>query len=147
MIQRVDKASVSIEGKNVGCIGEGLVVFIGVENRDTERDVMYLADKTAGLRIFSDSAGKFNLSCKDIDGECLIISQFTLFADTRHGKRPGFMDAAAPDLAEKLFNLFIERVRAIGLRVATGVFHSHMIVEIYNNGPVTIMINSRDKIV
>ncbi len=95
MIQRVDKASVSIEGKNVGCIGEGLVVFIGVENRDTERDVAYLADKTAGLRIFPDSAGKFNLSCKDIDGECLIISQFTLFADTRHGKRPGFTDAAA----------------------------------------------------
>lgn len=145
LIQRVNKASVSVAGNDVGCIDRGLVVFIGVESGDNEKDVNYLVDKIVDLRIFTDNGGKFNLSCRNIHGSILIVSQFTLIADTRRGRRPSFTNAAAPDIAEHYFNMFVERVRSTGLPVSTGVFKSYMAVEIHNDGPVTIMIDSRDR--
>ncbi len=146
LLQRVTGASVSIDGKVVGRIGQGLVVFIGVTNGDTEKDAQYLAQKTAGLRIFSDAAGKFNLSALDVNGELLVVSQFTLLADSRKGRRPSFTDAAPPAEAEALFERFVAGVRATGLKVETGRFQQHMLVDIQNDGPVTIMLDSREKL-
>jgi D-tyrosyl-tRNA(Tyr) deacylase len=145
LLQRVTKASVSVGGEVVGSIGPGLVVFVGVANGDSERDVQYLAEKTTGLRIFDDGQGRLNLSVQDIGGELLLVSQFTLLADTRKGRRPSFTDAAPPAQAEALFNQFVEQVRATGLKVATGRFQQYMQVEIHNDGPVTIMLDSREK--
>jgi len=145
LLQRVTKASVSVGGEVVGSIGPGLVVFVGVANGDSERDVQYLAEKTTGLRIFDDGQGRLNLSVQDIGGELLLVSQFTLLADTRKGRRPSFTDAAPPAQAEALFNQFVEQVRATGLKVATGRFQQCMQVEIHNDGPVTIMLDSREK--
>ncbi len=146
LLQRVTGASVSIDGKVVGRIGQGLVVFIGVTNGDTEKDAQYLAQKTADLRIFSDAAGKFNLSALDVNGELLAVSQFTLLADSRKGRRPSFTDAAPPAEAEALFERFMAGVRATGLKVETGHFQQHMLVDIQNDGPVTIMLDSREKL-
>ena len=145
LLQRVTAASVSVAGEVVGSIGQGLVVFVGVANGDTEKDVQYLAEKTTGLRIFGDEEGKLNLSVLDINGELLLVSQFTLLADTRKGRRPSFIEAAPPAQAEELFGQFVEQVRASGLKVATGRFQQYMQVEIHNDGPVTIMLDSRDK--
>jgi len=145
LLQRVTAASVSISGNEVGRIGRGLVVFIGVVAGDIERDIDYLVQKTVNLRIFSDRSGKFNLSALDIGGELLLVSQFTLLADTRKGRRPSFTDAAPPDEAEKLFDEFIRQARVTGLKIETGRFQQYMQVEIYNDGPVTIMLDSRDK--
>lgn len=145
LLQRVTGASVSVAGEEVGRIGQGLVVFVGVANGDTEKDVQYLAQKTAGLRIFADEEGKFNLSALDIKGELLVVSQFTLLADTRKGRRPSFVDAAPPAQAEALFEQFVEQARATGLKVETGRFQQYMQVEIHNDGPVTIMLDSREK--
>ncbi len=145
LLQRVTQASVTVSGEIVGSIKNGLVVLLGVTCGDTARDAQYLAQKTVGLRIFSDSEGKFNLSALDVNGELLVISQFTLLADTRKGRRPSFTDAAPLGLAEELFNRFVEEVRTSGLKVETGRFQAHMLVEIHNNGPVTIMLDSRDK--
>jgi D-tyrosyl-tRNA(Tyr) deacylase len=145
LLQRVTGASVSIGGEVVGEIGQGLVVFVGVAEGDSDRDIDYLVQKTAGLRIFSDDEGKFNLSALDINGELLLVSQFTLMADTKKGRRPGFSRAAPPEQAEKLFDKFVERARATGLKVETGRFQAYMQVEIHNDGPVTIMLDSRDK--
>jgi len=145
LLQRVTKASVSVGGEVVGSIGPGLVVFVGVANGDSEKDVQYLAEKTTGLRIFDDGQGKLNLSVQDIGGELLLVSQFTLLADTRKGRRPSFTDAAPPTRAEALFNQFVEQVRATALKVATGRFQQYMQVEIHNDGPVTIMLDSREK--
>lgn len=147
LIQRVTKASVSVNGEVVGKIGQGFVVFVGIAREDTEKDVYYLVDRVAQLRIFSDAAGKFNISAMEIDGEMLLISQFTLLADTRKGRRPSFVGAAPPQQAESLFNLLVERMRNTGLKVETGRFQQHMLVEIYNDGPVTIMLNSKEKLV
>jgi D-tyrosyl-tRNA(Tyr) deacylase len=122
------------------------VVLVGVASGDTLKDVQYLAQKTAGLRIFTDSEGKFNLSALDTRGELLIISQFTLLADARKGRRPSFTDAAPPALAEDLFNHFVDEIRATSLKVETGRFQTHMLVEIHNDGPVTILLDSNDKI-
>ena len=144
LLQRVTAASVSIEGEEAGRIGPGLCVLVGVAAGDSEKDVDYLVSKTAGLRIFADEAGKFNLSLLDVKGELLLVSQFTLLADARHGRRPGFTGAAPPQEAEKLFNLFVERAKATGLKIATGRFKAYMSVEIINDGPVTIMLDSRD---
>jgi D-tyrosyl-tRNA(Tyr) deacylase len=144
LLQRVSQASVSIDGTEVGRIGSGLCVLVGVAAGDNAKDVDYLVSKLVGLRIFADSGGKFNLSLLDVSGEVLLISQFTLLADARHGRRPGFTDAAPPEIAEKLFNLFVEKARATGVRVATGRFQAYMRVEIVNDGPLTIMIDSRD---
>jgi D-aminoacyl-tRNA deacylase len=145
LLQRVTRASVTVDGVIAGSINQGLVVLVGVANGDTVKDAQYLAQKTVGLRIFNDSEGKFNLSALETKGELLIISQFTLLADARKGRRPGFTDAAPPALAEELFNNFVNMARATGLKVETGRFQTHMLVEIHNDGPVTIMLDSRDK--
>ncbi len=144
-LQRVTGASVSVAGEEVGRIGRGLVVFVGVASGDTERDAQYLAQKTASLRIFADEAGRFNLSALDIKGELLVVSQFTLLADTRKGRRPSFVKAAPPAQAEVLFEQFVEEARATGLKVETGRFQQYMQVEIHNDGPVTILLDSREK--
>ncbi len=145
LLQRVSAASVSVAGEVVGRIGRGLVVFVGVANGDTEKDARYLAQRTVNLRIFSDQAGRFNLSALDIQGELLLVSQFTLLADTKKGRRPSFTDAAPPAQAEELFQQFVEQARATGLKVETGRFQQYMQVEIHNDGPVTIMLDSREK--
>jgi len=145
LLQRVTGASVMVAGEVVGRIGRGLVVFVGVANEDTEKDAQYLAQKTVNLRIFADEAGKFNLSALDIKGELLLVSQFTLLADTRKGRRPSFVEAAPPARAEELFNYFVEQASAAGLKVETGRFQQYMQVEIHNDGPVTILLDSREK--
>jgi len=146
IVQRVTRASVSVSGELVGRIGAGLVVLVGVAHDDAERDAAYLADKIANLRIFAGASSKFNLSALETKAEVLIISQFTLLADTRKGRRPSFEAAAAPEKAEALVNLFVNGVRNTGLKVETGRFQQHMLVEIHNDGPVTIVLDSRDKI-
>jgi len=145
LLQRVTGASVSVASEVVGRIGRGLVIFVGVADGDTEKDAQYLAQKAVSLRIFSDEAGKFNLSALDIKGELLVVSQFTLLADTRKGRRPSFIEAAPPAQAEELFERFVEQARATGLKVATGRFQQYMQVEIHNDGPVTILLDSREK--
>ena len=145
LLQRVTGASVSIGGEVVGEIGRGLVVLVGVASGDTEKDIDYLVQKMVNLRIFPDDAGRFNLSALDIQGELLLVSQFTLLADTRKGRRPSFAEAAPPDEAEGLFRRFVEQARATGLRVETGRFQQYMQVEIHNDGPVTILLDSREK--
>jgi D-tyrosyl-tRNA(Tyr) deacylase len=145
VIQRVGKASVSVDGDTIGEIGQGLVVLVGVAQGDTADDINYLVEKIVNLRIFSDSEGKFNISLLDIKGELLLVSQFTLLASTRKGRRPGFTDAAPPEEADVLFNQFVERAGASGIKVATGKFQAHMLVEIHNDGPVTIVIDSRER--
>jgi len=145
LVQRVTKASVRVNDEVVGEIGPGLVVLVGVARGDTERDALYLADKVVNLRIFADKASKFNLSAMDSGGEILIVSQFTLLADTRKGRRPSFEEAAPPEQAEALVDFFIGRVRDTGLKVETGRFQQHMLVEIHNDGPVTIALSSKDK--
>lgn len=145
LVQRVSRAAVSVSGEVIGEIGRGLVVLLGVARGDTEKDADYLAPKVTGLRIFPDSEGKFNLSALETEGELLLVSQFTLLADTRKGRRPSFVDAALPAEAERLINYFVAQVRASGLKVATGRFQAHMLVEILNDGPVSIMLDSRGK--
>jgi len=145
LLQRVTGASVSVGGEVVGRIGRGLVVFVGVASGDTEKDTQYLVEKTVNLRIFADEEGRFNLSALDIKGELLLVSQFTLLADTRKGRRPSFVEAAPPAQAEQLFDQFVEQARTTGLRVETGRFQQYMQVEIHNDGPVTILLDSREK--
>jgi D-tyrosyl-tRNA(Tyr) deacylase len=146
LLQRVSSASVTVAGEVVGRIGRGLVVLVGVAGSDTEKDARYLAQRAVNLRIFSDQASKFNLSALDIGGELLVVSQFTLLADTRKGRRPSFTDAAPPAEAERLFGLFVDEAQATGLKVETGRFQQHMQVEIHNDGPVTIMLDSKDRV-
>ena len=145
LLQRVTEASVSVAGEVVGRIGQGLVVFVGVASGDTEKDAQYLAQRTVNLRIFPDKEGRFNLSVPDIEGALLVVSQFTLLADTKKGRRPSFIQAAPPDQAEKLFGKFVDEARASGLKVETGRFQQYMQVEIYNDGPVTILLDSKEK--
>ena len=145
LLQRVTTAQVTVDGQVVGKIGHGLVVFVGVANDDTPEDIQYLVRKIVELRIFEDTEGKFNLSVLDVSGELLLVSQFTLLANTRKGRRPGFTDAAPPEIAEALFNQFVEQVRTTGLKIETGKFQTHMHVEINNDGPVTIMIDSCER--
>ena len=145
LLQRVTNASVRVNNEEVGKIGPGLVVFLGVANGDTKEDAQYLADKTVNLRIFADEEDKLNLSALDVSGELLLVSQFTLLADARKGRRPSFVAAAPPAQAEELFEYFVELVRATGLKVETGRFQTYMQVEIHNDGPVTIMLESREK--
>ncbi|MCL1975452.1 MAG: D-aminoacyl-tRNA deacylase [Firmicutes bacterium] len=140
LAQRVIRGAVSIEGKEVAAIGPGLVLLIGVAKGDTMAMAQKLARKTAALRIFADNAGKLNLSLKDIGGRALAVSQFTLYADTSRGNRPGFDPAAPPELAEKLYGHFVEALKEQGIQVQTGVFQAHMLVSLENDGPVTIML-------
>lgn len=142
VVQRVDKAKVTVDGKIVGEISRGLMVLVGVVEGDTEKDVQYLADKVTGLRIFEDEAEKMNLSVKDIGGEILSVSQFTLYGDCRKGKRPSFDKAAKPETAIVLYEKFNELCRQQNIKVETGVFGAHMLVELSNNGPVTILLDS-----
>jgi len=145
LLQRVTEASVSVAGEVVGRIGQGLVVFVGAADGDTEEEARYLAQRTVNLRIFADEESKFNLSALDIKGELLVVSQFTLLADTRKGRRPSFVEAAPPAQAEELIEQFVDEARATGLKVETGRFQQYMQVEIHNDGPVTILLDSKDK--
>ena len=145
VVQRVSRASVAVEGKITGEIGRGFLVLLGVAKSDTAADADYLAEKIAGLRIFEDVAGKMNLALADVQGAVLAVSQFTLHGDVRRGKRPSFDSAAPPDQARKLYEYFVERVRALGLRCETGVFQAMMLVELVNDGPVTILLDSEKK--
>jgi len=143
VVQRVSRASVKVDGELTGEIGQGLLVLLGVAQDDGEADADYLADKIAGLRIFEDAAGKMNLSVADVGGAVLAVSQFTLFGDVRRGKRPSFDAAARPEQARALYEYFVARIRASGLRCETGRFQEMMQVELVNAGPVTILLDSK----
>jgi len=143
VLQRVAAAAVSIAGEPVARIGPGLVVLLGVAAGDSPQDADYLADKVAGLRVFPDQAGKLNLSLGEVGGQALVVSNFTLLADTRQGRRPSFTEAAPPALAQQLYQVFVARLRSHGLPVETGRFQEHMLVEIQNDGPVTLLLDSR----
>lgn len=144
LIQRVSRGSVSVGGRVVGVVQQGFVVLLGVRRGDTESDAIFLAEKTVGLRIFPDDQGKMNLSVMDINGGVLVVSQFTLYADTRKGNRPGFTDAAEPAEAERLYEVYVGGVRRMmgADRVTTGVFRALMEVELVNDGPVTIELTT-----
>jgi len=140
VIQRVSKASVIVDGEAVGQIERGVVVLVGVTHDDTQEQAEWLARKVAGLRIFEDSEGKMNAGLLDVDGAALVVSQFTLYADARKGRRPSFTDAAPPEIAEPLVEHFAQALRDQGVPVETGVFQAHMLVEIHNDGPMTILL-------
>ncbi len=141
VIQRVSGASVRVDGSVAGQIGRGLLIFLGIGQDDTEAQADYLADKIAAMRIFQDENDKMNLSLRDVGGQILVVSQFTLFADCRRGNRPNFMAAGSPDIAEPLYNYFTERLRSHGFTVETGVFGAAMDVSLCNDGPVTILLD------
>lgn len=143
VVQRVTEASVTVNGRIVGAIGPGLLALVSVEEADTERDAQYIAEKVAGLRIFNDADGKFNLSVEDITGAVLVVSQFTLHGDCRRGRRPSFTAAARPEHAIPLYESVVKLLRARELKVATGEFASHMQVRLVNDGPVTILLDSK----
>ena len=143
VVQRVTRANVTIDGEVVGEIGNGLVVLLGIARDDTKEDADYLVPKIIALRIFDDADGKMNMSLKDIDGGLLIVSQFTLYGDVRRGLRPSWSDAAAPEIAEPLYDYFVESTRKLLGRVETGSFRKMMQVELVNDGPVTILLDSR----
>ena len=136
----------AVDGRVVGRIGAGLVILLGVKTGDKQAAAEYLVNKIVNLRIFEDENGKLNLSALDVGAELLVISQFTLFADTRRGRRPGFSDAARPEVSVPLYEKFVELLQQTGARVQTGRFGAHMLVEIINDGPVTIMLDSEDKL-
>jgi D-aminoacyl-tRNA deacylase len=140
LLQRVSRARVTVDGRVVGRIGRGFVVLLGVTHGDTRAEADWLANKVAGLRVFEDADGKMNAALADVGGELLVVSQFTLYADARKGRRPSFTDAALPETAELLVDYFVDQLRARGFTVATGVFGAHMDVEIHNDGPVTLML-------
>ena len=145
LVQRVTQASVEIDGATVGAIDDGLVVLVGIHEDDDEEDAAYIVNKTVNLRIFGDDAGRFDLSALDTGAEVLVISQFTLYGDTRRGRRPSFSHAMPPEPATALFNRTLRLFEQTGLNVETGQFQAHMIVSIKNDGPVTIMIDSADR--
>ena len=145
LVQRVTEGSVTVDGQLVGSIGRGLVILFGAGRGDTEKDVHYLAEKCANLRIFEDAAGKMNLSLLDVGGEALVISQFTLYGDCRKGRRPGFSDAADPAEAEQFYEHFLAEIAGCGVKkVQHGIFGADMKVKIFNDGPVTFMLESRN---
>jgi D-tyrosyl-tRNA(Tyr) deacylase len=143
VLQRVSQAEVSVAGRVIGSIGRGFVVLLGVAKDDTEKDASYIADKTLGLRVFADEAGKMNLALKQVARELLVISQFTLLADTESGRRPSFIRAAPPEEAKRLYEHFLSLVRNGGVKVETGEFGAMMAVSLINDGPVTIILDSR----
>ena len=143
IVQRVKRADVEVEKKIVGEIDKGLLVFLGVGREDDESDIDYMVNKVVGLRIFEDEDDKMNLSLEDIEGELLVISQFTLHGDARKGRRPSFIESAAPDIGEDYYEKFVEKCKDKGLKVETGIFGADMKVNLTNDGPVTIMLDSK----
>jgi D-tyrosyl-tRNA(Tyr) deacylase len=141
VVQRVSRGSVTVEGEVVGSIEQGLVLLVGVTHDDGEKEARFLANKIANLRIFADDEGKFNRSALDVGGAALVIPQFTLYGDARKGRRPNFVQAAQPEIAEPLIERFVSFLKEEGLRVQTGVFGAMMMVEIHNDGPVTIILD------
>jgi len=145
VIQLVREASVTVDGQIIGSIGKGLLVLLGVHQEDTERDVNFLAEKIVNLRIFADEEGKMNHSVRDVHGEILIVSQFTLLGDCRKGRRPSYSTAAPPAMADKLYQSFIAETRRMGIKTETGKFQAMMEVRLLNDGPITLTIDSREK--
>jgi len=143
-VQRVGRAKVTVAGETCGAIGRGFVVLLGVADDDTEAEARQLAEKIAGLRVFEDGEGKMNLALADVEGAMLIVSQFTLLADCRKGRRPSFTAAARPERAESLYRVFVDAVARAGIAVATGRFREHMEVELVNDGPVTLLLDTRE---
>lgn len=143
VVQRVNRASVEVEGNIVGSIGKGILVLLGVEDADTDDDIKYLAEKVCNLRIFDDADGKMNLSVVDVEGELLIVSQFTLYGDCRKGRRPNYMMAAKPDYAEMMYQKFVEECKKYVNKVETGQFQAYMKVLLENDGPVTLLLDSK----
>jgi D-aminoacyl-tRNA deacylase len=142
LIQRVSRAAVHVDGDLVSEIGHGLLVLLGVRTDDTEAQVAWIADKITNLRIFADDGGQMNLSVTDVEGEVLVVSQFTLYADTRKGRRPSFVDAARPEAAEPLVDAVVAALKASGIPTSAGVFGAHMDVELTNDGPVTVLLDT-----
>jgi D-aminoacyl-tRNA deacylase len=140
LLQRVSRASVTVDQQTISAIGKGLLILLGVGHGDGEKQAMFLAEKIANLRVFEDEQGKTNLSILNVKGEAIVVSQFTLYADTRKGRRPSFIDAALPNVAEPLVSRFVELLRGHGVPTQTGKFGAHMEVEIHNDGPVTIWL-------
>ncbi|MEW9077426.1 D-aminoacyl-tRNA deacylase [Terrisporobacter glycolicus] len=143
VVQKVSSSKVTVDEEVIGQINQGLMVLLGVTHDDTSKDVDYMVDKVTNLRIFEDTEGKMNLSLKDVEGEVLAVSQFTLYGDARRGRRPSFSDAARPEVANPLYEEFVEKVKNQGINVGTGKFGAHMMVDLTNDGPVTILLESR----
>lgn len=143
VVQRVSRASVTVAGEVVGQIGHGFLVLLGVEDGDGQDEAVYMAQKIAGLRVFEDADGKMNLGLAEVGGAMLVVSQFTLLGDCRKGRRPSFIQAARPELADELYRAFCAEVRGQGIEVQAGRFQTHMNVELVNDGPVTLLIDSR----
>lgn len=142
VVQLVSHASVTVAGEVTGKIDRGLMVLLGVAEGDTQKDLQYIIDKVVGLRVFEDAEGKMNLSVQDVGGKILAVSQFTLYGDCRHGKRPSFTTAAQPEFANELYEEFVAGCQAAGVEVETGRFRTHMLVDLCNDGPVTILLDS-----
>lgn len=143
VVQRVDEASVVVEGKAVGSIKKGLLVLLGVGEEDNDKDLDYLVEKIIGLRIFQDENDKMNLSLMDVNGDLLVVSQFTLYGDARKGKRPSFSSSAAPDMGNKYYEGFVKKAKDFGIKTETGIFGADMKVNLINDGPVTILLDSK----
>lgn len=145
VIQRVSKAAVAVGQRNISSIGKGLLIFLGIKQSDGEDEASWLADKCVNLRIFEDEVGRFNRSLLEVSGEALVVSQFTVYAECGHGRRPSFTEAARPEIAEMLYKTVVEKIRERGIPVKTGEFGAHMAVELINEGPVTVIVDTEKR--